>query len=86
MYVIISQGRQTKPTKPLNPPVWEHFLSICQINLTFQGANFKKLSLEIAERHPPPILKKITSSALVTMSIEEKRNLDLKNIDERVEI
>ena len=32
------------------------------------------------------LLKKIISSALVTMNIEEKRNLDSKNIDERVEI
>ena len=32
------------------------------------------------------LLKKITSSALVTMNIEEKRNLDLENIDEKIEI
>ena len=32
------------------------------------------------------LLKKITSSALITMNIEEKRNLDLKNIDEKIEI
>ena len=32
------------------------------------------------------LLKKITSSALVTMIIKEKRNLDLKNIVEEVEI
>ena len=32
------------------------------------------------------LLKKITSSALVTMNIEEKINLDFENIDEKIEI
>ena len=32
------------------------------------------------------LLKKITSSDLVTMNIEEKRNLDLENTDEKIEI
>ena len=53
-------------------------------NLTIEEKDFQDLNN--AEIMKANLLKKITLSALITMNIEEKRNLGLKSIVEEVEI
>ena len=53
-------------------------------NLIIEEKDFQDLNN--AETMKANLLKKITLSALVTMSIEEKRNLGLKSIVEEVKI
>ena len=53
-------------------------------SLTIEKTDFQDLNN--AEIMKANLLKKITLNALITMNIEEKRNLDLENIVEGVEI
>ena len=53
-------------------------------NLIIKENDFQDLNN--AEIMKADLLKKITLNALITMNIEEKRNLGLKNIVEGVEI